>query len=502
MGLLPILIFGYEGDYGTESIFTTGAGARADAMAGAFTSVADDISSILYNPAGLSLLQRIEVSLLYYPIYENSFYGFAGLGYPFLDFGVFGIGVFNFSSKSIQGYDLYDKKTDVYKVDEYKISIAYAKEIDKRVYSGISLNIFTSNIAGYLTNGVGMDAGILYKPFVFLNLGLVIQNLIKPSLYMNTLRESIPQRYILGMALNHDFNICKAIATFDFLFGEDENFKYKLGIEIKWFDALSIRAGYDDGLFCIGGGISLYLLSLDYAFVSNKYLNPFHKFSFNYKFGATLKEQKIERRKILLKEIEKQVNERFKQKIKEKSMEYYKRAYQFYERGDFETALSEVERSLEWDPKNVNSIKMKNFIENKLKINFYKETKKDIKDEKNPYVLSGLNFYIRKNYEKAIKDWEQALKLEPDNTTIKLYLEKAREKILIDDKKTKVRQIKKEELDKLYYDAINLYTEGRIEEAIMLWKKVLLFDPEDIRSLRNLEKAQLELDELKKRGVK
>ena len=40
-------------------VLNIGAGARANAMASAFTAIADDITAIYYNPAGLSLVNNI-----------------------------------------------------------------------------------------------------------------------------------------------------------------------------------------------------------------------------------------------------------------------------------------------------------------------------------------------------------------------------------------------------------------------------------------------------------
>ncbi|MBN1948776.1 MAG: hypothetical protein JW784_03460, partial [Candidatus Cloacimonetes bacterium] len=42
----------------------TGAGARAAGMGGAFIGVADDATAIVWNPAGLTLLERPEASVV------------------------------------------------------------------------------------------------------------------------------------------------------------------------------------------------------------------------------------------------------------------------------------------------------------------------------------------------------------------------------------------------------------------------------------------------------
>ena len=52
---------------------TVGSGARAWGMGGAFVAVADDATAATWNPAGLAILQRPEVTLVYVPTDDSSF---------------------------------------------------------------------------------------------------------------------------------------------------------------------------------------------------------------------------------------------------------------------------------------------------------------------------------------------------------------------------------------------------------------------------------------------
>src|SRR5437762_1459679 len=47
---------------------TTGSGARALGMGGAFIAVADDATASSWNPAGLCVLERAEASIVYQPL--------------------------------------------------------------------------------------------------------------------------------------------------------------------------------------------------------------------------------------------------------------------------------------------------------------------------------------------------------------------------------------------------------------------------------------------------
>src|SRR5579885_3411202 len=72
-----------------DSVSTTGeqflkipAGVRGAGMGGAFTAVADDITTTYWNTAGLGLLNQIELNFLYVNYFAGTTYGFAGFALP------------------------------------------------------------------------------------------------------------------------------------------------------------------------------------------------------------------------------------------------------------------------------------------------------------------------------------------------------------------------------------------------------------------------------------
>jgi tetratricopeptide (TPR) repeat protein len=113
-----------------------------------------------------------------------------------------------------------------------------------------------------------------------------------------------------------------------------------------------------------------------------------------------------------------------------------------------------------------------------------------------------VDFYIKKQYEKALEEWEKALKIDPSSAILKMYMEKAKRFIKTEDKTRIITGTQEDEIEKLYYNGVNAYTSGDLKTAIELWKKILEIEPENVKTLRNIEKAQAELDELEKRGIK
>ncbi|MDR2191686.1 MAG: hypothetical protein LBO62_02225, partial [Endomicrobium sp.] len=111
--LFPSLVFGSSSDIGTSgaSFLKLASGARAAAMAGAFSAVPNGGSDALYwNPSILSSVNRKEAAFMYSSYFEDISYSWASFALPSGDYGVFGAGFQylsygDFDEKDISGGD-------------------------------------------------------------------------------------------------------------------------------------------------------------------------------------------------------------------------------------------------------------------------------------------------------------------------------------------------------------------------------------------------------------
>src|SRR5262245_6333656 len=79
-------------------------GARAIGMGEAYTAMADDVSSLYWNPAGIAILNQSEASFMYNQWLKDLTYNNASVGVP-LEHGGIGASVSYLSYGNIDGFD-------------------------------------------------------------------------------------------------------------------------------------------------------------------------------------------------------------------------------------------------------------------------------------------------------------------------------------------------------------------------------------------------------------
>jgi len=78
-----------------------GVGARANGMAGAYSALANDVTSMYWNPAGIADINGIAANISYTQWFAGFSHNFAGLVLPVGDSYRFGISLTSFSSGEI-----------------------------------------------------------------------------------------------------------------------------------------------------------------------------------------------------------------------------------------------------------------------------------------------------------------------------------------------------------------------------------------------------------------
>jgi hypothetical protein len=274
-------------------------GARQTAMAGAFTAIADDPLCMYYNPGGLGFLNGTRVTLQHANwlpgLYEGMYFENLALSHQLSGSGTVGVNatylttgetdVVNERGEFLGRYTTFDLALP---------AVYYGYPVLKNLGVGIGVKPIYSFLVpdwvwkvmpelGIEQGGTGLtwgvDAGVLYKPFDFLNVGLALAN-FGPNISYTSSGESdpLPRMLRLGAAYypvkSKIVTVCIApevtkilvgmfynpdgTKTFSRMMQEELRGAWKhLAIEAGFANLLFARVGYFEDLDGQRGGIVL-----------------------------------------------------------------------------------------------------------------------------------------------------------------------------------------------------------------------------------------------------
>lgn len=278
--------------FASEGFFTNNEwGARPVGLGGSFVAIADDVNSVVWNPAGMARLDQIEATFMYSKPYSVVDFGanYLALVYPLKEQqGVVGGAILNYSYPEQASENVY--------------LVSYAQDIAKYISQGgiknlyvglsvkyMSVNILANDIdtTNYNTSktGITADVGVLYPVNANISLGAMVKNLIEPDF---TFRKSPPSGYeknyimreiIAGVGYSKkedkgEMNLAASIVSYSG--GTDIQLGGEYWIKAGENSLIGVRAGYNPKKYSIG--------------LSYKPLKPSLSLDFVYTIPSGLKE--------------------------------------------------------------------------------------------------------------------------------------------------------------------------------------------------------------------
>ncbi|MEI7812083.1 MAG: PorV/PorQ family protein [Ignavibacteria bacterium] len=289
------------GKYAGEFL-AIGVGGRANGMGGAFSSVANDVTSGYWNPAGMATLDYPQIALMYSQNFGNLVnYNYAAVGIPYGVDMSFGLSIIRLSVDGIpdtrealvdaEGNVIYDisdpraRQIDPSKVKEFSNAdwaffFTFAKRQSGEFYYGANVKIIRRDLAEFSATGIGFDVAALYFPTERLTLGVNLQDVTTTLVAWSTGRnELITPTAKVGASYAFDFLWGKVIpaADIDMRFENRRyasqfnigpvSFDVRAGMEYSYKNLFAMRMGYNDVRdFTLGAGIKLPKLNIDYSF--------------------------------------------------------------------------------------------------------------------------------------------------------------------------------------------------------------------------------------------
>ncbi|MCK4352743.1 PorV/PorQ family protein [candidate division WOR-3 bacterium] len=278
--LLPTSL--YAGSYGAE-LLSLGVGGRAIGMGSAYTAIANDGFSPLWNPAGIVKNKGFFMSSMHASPFGLENFDFIGVGKPgtrTLQNSFFEISFLRLAIDSIPKFSEDYKIIDFFTNREEVFLFSYAYKYHPHLGIGLNIKYLRHTLYNKFAWGGGLDLGIIYER-ERLSFGLVVKDIGGTHIIWDTgHKDSRPTNLTFGVAycLPADKSGWKNFIVSSDL-GYEYKFLYRLGLEYLLKNLLFLRIGWKDnftaGVGCQPSAVGCQL-SFDYAYSFHELGNTHH----------------------------------------------------------------------------------------------------------------------------------------------------------------------------------------------------------------------------------
>ena len=478
VGLFLFAICPPEGNGKTRDYFLTlGTGARALGMGSAFCGVADEANAVYWNPAGLALLYKPEITGLHIDLREETLYDSLNYAHPLGKLGTFGLGFIRLSVDEIEKREGPLDEVSKFSDTEMAFFTSYSRNIWREISGGISLKGIEHKIDTYQDTGFGMDVGFLWCLPANFSIGVNVQNAFSPTLKLKSKEDKYPLNTKIGIAYSV-FNLLprhknKLTFAVDLDKSEGVEIEQHYGLEYWFKDMFAFRGGYDSINDFTGGlGIRYRNYQCDYAIASHE-LGETHRFSFTSRFGYTQEEK------------EKMLRQKERKEKIAQAEECYKEGQKKAKAGDYQGAIEIWNKeALPWvwvsgDEK----------LEKKIEDSIWKAEREVDKEKETRFFAEGIRLARQGEYLKAYKDFKQVLAINPLHKDAKLQADEMKKKM--------VGAVDINEEARFHFErGLDVYATGMYDVAIREWEAALKVEPTFERLEKYIKKVNKE-----KKGV-
>lgn len=276
-----------------------GFGPRAAAMGNAYVGLAQDITALWWNPAGLNQLNTYEALISHHEWLRGIRDEFAALIWPQSPLNTFGFAV-NFTSAV--GIEHWDEQNQPYTgadslVMAYEAMLvgSYTRLLGERFGVGASVKGLYENLNGPAGYGGAVDLSLHWKASPVFGLGLAVQNL-GPGMFYPGGMYLFPMQAQIGVALTFEDVLYGTNFLLDVRLPFDNNVSVHAGAEVWPLEILAARIGFQSGPQTLGelnylagltGGVGLLLgnYRVDYAIAPYAHLGLTHRLALIAAFG-------------------------------------------------------------------------------------------------------------------------------------------------------------------------------------------------------------------------
>ncbi len=268
-----------------------GMGARASAMGEGFTAVAEDASSVFWNPAAMAAVLNTNVMFAHSESFLSSRLEQLALTHE-TDYGTIGL---MFTGQYMDKMERREDEPSAIPLGEFSVydvafSVGFARYLLPNLALGATVKPVYQRIDEKSSAGLAFDIGIYHVSRIEgLRLAAVALNVGTPMKFVEE-EYALPRSVKIGGSYEHSVNPLRGqvLFTFDGVFINDGDPKQHLGAEYMYRRTLALRAGYKGGYDSYGGtfgaGVRYNKLDVDYAFLLVKNdLGDSHRISVSFR---------------------------------------------------------------------------------------------------------------------------------------------------------------------------------------------------------------------------
>ena len=221
------------------------ASARAVSMGGAFTGLANDESSLYYNPAGIAQFESQRFIASYHNYFADMQSGFLGFIKPlaqekyFLGLHITYLNYGKFVETDIAGNELGNfSGSDIVLAGSFAVRKGYSWKF------GATTKLIYEKIHDYSATGIAFDLGVKFSSDrEYYNAGLMVQNLGLQMTALGNEKEKLPLTLRAGGSIK--LKGLPLLLTSDIILPNDNDMALAIGGEYSQWKPFYIRAGWN-----------------------------------------------------------------------------------------------------------------------------------------------------------------------------------------------------------------------------------------------------------------
>ncbi len=241
-----------------------GFGARPVAMGGAFVGLANDVNSVIWNPAGLATTQNYQVSFSYFKQMQlvNYQYFSASASLSKEQKRSVGVALIASGDEALREYTFYGSYAQkiAFLMVGINLKVRYASFGNNTLSASDFLVFDDDEISEGILNqvkgkalGFGLDIGVLYQMNEDISFGLLLRDMASPVNWdsetdnPNTqtkgkYSENVPMELIFGSSFNVLKGLIFAADFYPSIYEETAN-RIRMGVEGTLLEIVALRAG-------------------------------------------------------------------------------------------------------------------------------------------------------------------------------------------------------------------------------------------------------------------